>query len=128
MFLVMRKIQGRTGRAYRKVRRRYGKMLGEVSEALVGADVLRAYGIEERAGRRIGAAVEGTRDSQVRTQRLIVVTFSMGELVAGLVNAGDRGGRRAARGRRPPDRRRAGGDAVPGERCSSRRCSSPPRC
>lgn len=87
MFLVMRKIQGRTGRAYRKVRRRYGKMLGEVSEALVGADVLRAYGIEDRAGRRIGAAVEGTRDSQVRTQKLIVVTFSMGELVAGLVNA-----------------------------------------
>ena len=87
MFLVMRKIQGRTGRAYRKVRRRYGKMLGEVSEALVGADVLRAYGIEDRTGRRIGAAVEGTRDSQVRTQRLIVVTFSMGELVAGLVNA-----------------------------------------
>ncbi|ACU74575.1 ABC transporter related [Catenulispora acidiphila DSM 44928] len=87
MFLVMRKIQGRTGRAYRKVRRRYGRMLGEVSEALVGADVLRAYGIEDRAGARIGAAVEDTRDSQVRTQRLIVVTFSMGELVAGLVNA-----------------------------------------
>jgi putative ABC transport system ATP-binding protein len=87
MFLVMRRIQGRTGRAYRKVRRRYGRMLGEVSEALVGADVLRAYGIEDRAGARIGAAVDDTRDSQVRTQRLIVVTFSMGEMVAGLVNA-----------------------------------------
>ncbi|MFL6117069.1 MAG: ABC transporter ATP-binding protein [Catenulispora sp.] len=88
MFLIMRRIQARTGRAYGKVRRRYGKMLGEVSESLVGADVLRAYGIEERAGRRIGEAVRSTRDSQLRTQRLIVVTFSMGELVAGVVTAG----------------------------------------
>ncbi|GAA2039956.1 ABC transporter ATP-binding protein [Catenulispora yoronensis] len=88
MFLIMRRIQARTGRAYRKVRRRYGQMLGEVSEALVGADVLRAYGIEDRAGRRIGQAVDSTRDSQLRTQRLIVITFSMGELVAGLATAG----------------------------------------
>ncbi len=88
MFLTMRWVQAHTGRAFGKVRRRVGRMLGEVSEMLVGADVVRAYGIEERANRRIGEAVDETRRAQIKAQRLLVITFSMGELVAGLATAG----------------------------------------
>jgi putative ABC transport system ATP-binding protein len=88
LFLTLRWVQAHTGRAFRGVRRRVGRMLGEVSEMLVGADVVRAYGIEERAGRRIAEAVDETRSAQIRAQRLLVLTFSTGELVAGLATSG----------------------------------------
>jgi ATP-binding cassette, subfamily B, bacterial len=88
MFLTMRWVQTHTGRAFGQVRRKVGGMLGEVSEMLVGADVVRAYGIEERAARRIDEAVEDTRRAQTKAFRLLVITFSMGELVAGLATAG----------------------------------------
>jgi ATP-binding cassette subfamily B protein len=88
MFLTMRWVQNRAQKAFGGVRRRVGKMLGEVSEMLVGADVVRAYGIEKRAERRIADAVDQTRRAQTKAFRLLVVTFSIGELVAGLATAG----------------------------------------
>jgi putative ABC transport system ATP-binding protein len=88
MFLTMRWVQARAGQAFGGVRKRVGSMLGEVSEMLVGADVVRAYGIEARAERRISAAVRETKRAQTKAFRLLVVTFSIGELVAGLATAG----------------------------------------
>lgn len=88
LFATMRLLQRRTGERYGAVRRSIGQLLGAVSESLVGAPVVRAYGIEERTGRRVEEAIEDTRASQVRAQRIVVSTFSAGEIAAGLANAG----------------------------------------
>jgi ATP-binding cassette, subfamily B, bacterial len=88
LFATMRLVQRRTGERYGQVRRSIGRMLGAVSESLVGASVVRAYGIEERTGRRIEDSIIGLRRDQVRAQRVIVTTFSAGEVAAGLANAG----------------------------------------
>lgn len=68
--------------AYRLVRERVGAMLGAVSESVVGAQVIRAYGVQDRTAQRIDDAVEATRVAQTRAQRLSATTFSAGELTA----------------------------------------------
>ncbi len=88
LFATMRLMQRRTGERYGAVRRAIGRMLGAFSESLVGAPVVRAYGVEERTGRRIDEAIDGIRGAQVRAQTVIVSTFSAGEIAAGLANAG----------------------------------------
>lgn len=87
MFLVIRFGQKYVNRAYTLVRERVGAMLGAISEAVVGAETVRAYGVAERTGRRIDAAVEDTRRSQARSQILVAATFSSGVLISNLVLA-----------------------------------------
>lgn len=87
MFLVIRYGQKYVNRAYTLVRERVGAMLGAVSESVVGAETVRAYGVAERTGRRIGGAVEATRSAQARSQVLVSATFSSGVLISNLVLA-----------------------------------------
>ena len=87
LFATMRLVQKRTGERFGAVRRSIGTLLGAVGESLVGASVVRAYGIEARTGRRVDDAVARTRTAQIRAQRTVVTTFSAGELAAGLANA-----------------------------------------
>lgn len=87
MFLVIRYGQKYVNRAYTLVRERVGAMLGAVSESVVGAETVRAYGVSERTGRRIGDAVEDTRSAQARSQVLVAATFSSGVLISNLVLA-----------------------------------------
>ncbi len=88
LFATMRLLQRRTGERFGAVRHSIGRMLSALSESLVGAPVVRAYGIEERTAQRINQAVETTRATQVRAQLLIIGTFGAGEIAAGLANAG----------------------------------------
>lgn len=74
--------------AYRTVRERVGDMLGGIGEAVVGAAVIRAHGIEDRTARRVDTAVDGFKDAQTRAQKLVAWTFSTSELVAAVANAG----------------------------------------
>jgi len=85
LILVLRPAQGRVNRAYTQVRERVGAMLGAISEAVVGAETIRAYGIAERVQRRMDASIRSTRDAMVRAQKLVSVVFSSGVLVANLV-------------------------------------------
>ena len=78
----------RLAAAYGVVRERVGLVLSGISEAVVGAAVVKAFGVGERTGRRINVAIGLHRDAAVRAQRLAALTFSGGELVAGLANAG----------------------------------------
>jgi len=87
LFLLMRSFQKRVSGAYGLVRERVGDLLGAVSESVVGASTVRAYAIEERTGRRIDGAIERHRSAATRAQALVALTFSTGELVAGLANA-----------------------------------------
>jgi putative ABC transport system ATP-binding protein len=87
LFLLLRTFQKRVSAAYGSVRERLGDLLGAVSESVVGASTVRAYAIEERTGRRIDRAIESHRSAATRAQKLVALTFSSGEIVAGLANA-----------------------------------------
>jgi putative ABC transport system ATP-binding protein len=87
LVLALRAIQRRLAAAYLTVRERVGAMLGAVAESVVGAEVVRAYGIEQRTQQRIDTAIDAHRQAAIRAQSLSVGAFSLGELVAGLANA-----------------------------------------
>lgn len=87
LFLLLRAFQLRVSGAYGLVRERVGELLGAVPESVVGASTVRAYGIEERTGRRIEGSIDRHRRAATRAQSLVAVTFSTGEVVAGLANA-----------------------------------------
>ena len=87
LFFIIRQFQGIVGRAYTAVRERVGDMLAAISEAVVGAATIRAYGVEDRTAERIDAAVEAHRRSAVRAQTRAVMAFTTGQLVSGLTTA-----------------------------------------
>ncbi|TYC24097.1 ABC transporter ATP-binding protein [Micromonospora sp. MP36] len=86
--LVIRLLQRRLGVAYGLVRQRMGTLLGTIGESVVGAPVIRAYGIAGRTARRLDTAIEGQRQAQQRAIRISIMGSSVGELAAGLALAG----------------------------------------
>ena len=84
LVFAVRAFQQRLERAYRVVRERVGEMLGAVAESVVGAQVIRAYGVQGRTAERIDATVDATRVAQTRAQAISAFTFSAGELTAAL--------------------------------------------
>ena len=84
LVFAVRAFQQRLERAYRVVRERVGEMLGAVAESVVGAQVIRAYGVQGRTAERIDATVESTRVAQTKAQAIAAFTFSAGELTAAL--------------------------------------------
>ncbi|MEP6649347.1 MAG: ABC transporter ATP-binding protein [Lapillicoccus sp.] len=87
LFFIIRQFQGIVGRAYTAVRERVGDMLAAISEAVVGAATIRAYGVEDRTAERIDTAVEAHRRAAVRAQTRAVMAFTTGQLVSGLTTA-----------------------------------------
>ncbi|GAA1628380.1 ABC transporter ATP-binding protein [Actinoplanes couchii] len=85
---VIRLFQKRLAVVYRTVRERSGLMLGAIAESVVGATVIRAYGVSDRTGRRLDTAVEDLRTAQQRAIRASVTSFSSGEIAAGLALSG----------------------------------------
>ncbi|MCL2594333.1 MAG: ABC transporter ATP-binding protein/permease [Promicromonosporaceae bacterium] len=82
LWLILRKGQKRVSGRFMRVREKVGAMLGTMSEAVVGAETVRAYGITQRTGRRIEAAIEDTRTSQGRANMLVSSIFATGTLLA----------------------------------------------
>ena len=87
LLLVIRRFQALVGRAYTTVRERVGDLLAAVSESVVGAATIRAYGVEDRTAGRIDHAIEEHRRASVGAQVRSVLAFSTGQLVAGLTLA-----------------------------------------
>lgn len=87
LLVVLRPAQRKVSAAYARVRQSVGAMLGAVSEAVVGAETVRAYGVAARTQRRIDAAISATRNSQVSAQTRVATVFSAGVLVANAVLA-----------------------------------------
>jgi putative ABC transport system ATP-binding protein len=87
LVIVVRHFQVNLGRAYATVRERVGDMLAAISESVVGAATIRAYGVEARTAERIDAGVEAHRRAAIRAQVRSVAAFSAGQLVAGLTLA-----------------------------------------
>ncbi|RLP86501.1 ABC transporter ATP-binding protein, partial [Micromonospora sp. BL4] len=85
---IIRQLQRRLGVAYATVRQRTGTLLGAIGESVVGAPVIRAYGIAGRTARRLDDAIDSQRQAQQRAIRISIVGSSVGELAAGLALAG----------------------------------------
>jgi ABC-type multidrug transport system fused ATPase/permease subunit len=88
LVFVVRFFQRRLSVLYLDVRESVGAMLGVIAEAVVGAPVVRAYGIQRRTGERLDAAIEKSRRNQFRAQTNNVISMSFGELAAGLALGG----------------------------------------
>jgi len=84
---VIRLFQKRLAAVYRAVRERTGVMLGAVAESVVGATVIRAYGVAGRTEKRLDTSIESLRVAQQRALRTSVTSFSSGEIGAGLALA-----------------------------------------
>jgi ABC-type multidrug transport system fused ATPase/permease subunit len=85
--VAIRFFQRRLAAAYQTVRERVGRLLSAIGESVVGAAVIRAYGVQGRTERRLDDSIEAYRAAQFRALRRSVYPFSAGEVTAGLANA-----------------------------------------
>ncbi|MGC1209107.1 MAG: ABC transporter ATP-binding protein [Ornithinimicrobium sp.] len=87
LVLLIRRFQPMLGRAYGAVRTNVGSMLGAISESVVGATAIRAYGVEGRTETRIDEAIETHRRSAIAAQARSVLAFVSGQAFGGLTLA-----------------------------------------
>jgi len=83
--VMIRWFQSRLEVAYLSVRERVGHMLALLAETVVGAPVIRAYGIEERTRTRLDDAIESHRAAAVKAGTISAVFSGTGELMSSLV-------------------------------------------
>ncbi|MBB5869333.1 ABC-type multidrug transport system fused ATPase/permease subunit [Allocatelliglobosispora scoriae] len=81
---VVKAFQKRLSASAAEVRKRVGMLYGAVSEAVVGATVIRAYGVGERTQSKLDETIDTYQKAQKRTMRMSVTSFSTGEIAAGL--------------------------------------------
>lgn len=86
--VVIKAFQTRLDAAYQIVRRRIGRMLGTLAETVVGAQVIRAYGIEDRTRDRLDTVINDHRQAAVRAGWLSSGFSAAGELMSSLVITG----------------------------------------
>jgi ATP-binding cassette subfamily B protein len=84
---ALRWFQRRLAARYGEVRERVGELLGAVGESVVGAPVIRAYGVEGRTAQRVDAAIRRHQVAATRAQRLAALMFSTGEVIAATATA-----------------------------------------
>jgi putative ABC transport system ATP-binding protein len=77
---VLRVMQRRVVVAWDVVRTRVGESLAAISESIQGAAVIRAYGVQDLAQRRVMRSVEGRRTAEVRAGTIGAFFFPSGEL------------------------------------------------
>jgi ATP-binding cassette subfamily B protein len=80
LFLVLRLMQKGMLRAYETVRTRVGETLSEISESLMGAAVVRAYGLEERTNRRLKQAIRRRYKAEMYGARYMAAIFPIADL------------------------------------------------
>jgi ATP-binding cassette subfamily B protein len=85
--IAVRWFARRLATAYAIVRERVGDVLAAVSESVVGAATVRAYGVRARTAARLDDAIDRHYRSQVDAQKVTAAVFVSGEFVAALANA-----------------------------------------
>jgi ATP-binding cassette, subfamily B, bacterial len=80
LLLVVGKLQAGFSSAYSLVRTRVGEMLGEVSESVMGAAVVRAYGLDESVDNRVKRAIGERYKAQMVAHRKASTLFPMAVL------------------------------------------------
>lgn len=87
VFFLLGALQKRIRARYQQVRAAVGRMLGSVSESLVGSATVRAYGIEERTRTGQVDRVRDVRDAQFAVLRPQSASFFLSETGDGLATA-----------------------------------------
>jgi ATP-binding cassette subfamily B protein len=87
ILVTIRWFQSRLEVAFLRVRERVGHMLALLAETVVGAPVIRAYGIEARTRERLGEAIEDHRASAVYAGAFSATFSGVGEVLSALVVA-----------------------------------------
>ncbi|MEX2324522.1 MAG: ABC transporter ATP-binding protein [Nitriliruptoraceae bacterium] len=86
--LAARWFQQRLMRAYMIVRENIGRLLATIAEAVVGADVVRAYGVTARTQHNLDTAIDAHRTSAVRAGGYVAGFSGSGEVFGALATAG----------------------------------------
>lgn len=81
---IMRLLQRRQLEAYDDVRNTVGECLSEVSEAVGGAAVVRAYGLEPRTRQRLHDAMQSQYKAHVKASIIFATMFPLGDVFAAL--------------------------------------------
>ena len=84
---VMRLLQQRQLRAYDEVRTTVGTSLAEVSEAVTGAPVVRAYGLESRTRHRLRSAMRLQYRAHLRAAVYFALLFPLGDVFGSIALA-----------------------------------------
>jgi ATP-binding cassette subfamily B protein len=84
---VMRALQKRQLRAYDEVRTTVGTSLAEVSEAVTGAPVVRAYGLETRARERLRSAIRLQYRAHLKAAVYFALLFPLGDIFGAIALA-----------------------------------------
>ena len=87
ILFVIRWFQSRLADAYLIVREKVGKLLGALAEVVVGAPVIRAYGIEERVRADLSRAIEDHRSSASRAGGISSGFSGVSEVLTSAVTA-----------------------------------------
>jgi ATP-binding cassette, subfamily B, bacterial len=80
LFVVLRFMQRGMLSAYDQVRTRVGETLSAVSESLMGAAVVRAYGLEDRTNRKLQEAIQRRYKAEMRGAKYMASIFPMADL------------------------------------------------
>ncbi len=88
MMLLTRWFQNRLSALFGTVRVTVGAMLAAVAESVVGAGVIRSFGIRDRTAARLDRTIEDNRRAQWKAQTLSVLGSQFGELSAAVATAG----------------------------------------
>jgi ATP-binding cassette subfamily B protein len=84
LLYVVSKLQAKLSAAFDLVRARVGQMLSEVSESVMGAAVVRAYGLEERIDTRVKRSIRDRYQAQVLAHFRTATLFPMATIFWGL--------------------------------------------
>jgi putative ABC transport system ATP-binding protein len=84
MIWIVAKLQASLSEAFDLVRSRVGQMLSEVSESVMGAAVVRAYGLEERVDNRVKRSIRDRYDAQVLAHFRTATMFPISTLFWGV--------------------------------------------
>ncbi len=87
IILMIRLFQSRLERAFLAVREAVGHLLATLAEIVVGAPVIRAYGVEERTKDKLGEAIERHRSTGIRAGIISSLFSGAGELLSSTVIA-----------------------------------------
>jgi ABC-type multidrug transport system fused ATPase/permease subunit len=80
--IVIKSFQKPLARAYAESRRKIGNMLAVSSEAVVGAPIIRSYGVAARTSKRLDESIDEFRQAQRNALFKSVMSFSTGEIAA----------------------------------------------
>ena len=87
LLVVIRALQRHLLSSYDRVRTRVGETLAEISESVMGADVVRAYGLHTRMDRRLKRAIRRQYEAQMRAMKFQSIVFPSGHSFGGIASA-----------------------------------------